>query len=121
MARALLLLLVAACGGQEQPGFDIVRLPQTAYMPAPDAAASPDSGPPDAGPRPAGSFRPVIPPLCFAPPTKPPSEDDSAGDPYPECLGYRTGNQYLDRERTERVRGKVQKPVCCYSVNQGVE
>jgi hypothetical protein len=114
MSRAILaVLIVAACRGQEQPGFDIVRVPQTAYL-TPDAAPAPDAGAPDASGREGGTFRPSIPPLCFTPPPKTPTEDEAV-EAFPECTQYHA-QQYFDEDRTKRAREKAQKPLCCYQV-----
>ena len=125
MSRAMLapmavLVIVAACRGQEQSGVEIVRVPQTAYL-TPDAAVAPDAGGRDAGAREGGAFRPSIPPMCFLPPPRAPSEDESVGDPYAECARYRNGSQYFDESRTERAREKAKKPLCCYQISRDEE
>jgi hypothetical protein len=120
LAPIAVLAVMAACRAEEQPGFDIVRVPQTAYL-TPDAAVAPDAGAPEAGTREGGAFRPSIPPLCFVPPPRAPSEDESVGEPYPECAQYRNGSQYFDKDRTDRAREKAKKPLCCYQISHDEE
>jgi hypothetical protein len=118
LASAAILAVGFACRGQ-RPAFDIVKVPETAYL-TPDAAVAPDAGAPDANRREGGTFRPRIPQLCFAPPSVPPQEEDAADD-HPECARYHPVSQIFDGERTTRVREKVGKPVCCYQVSREEE
>jgi len=123
MTRAMLvpaavLVVGFACRGQ-QPSFDIVKVPETAYL-TPDAAAAPDAGPPDASRREGGTFHARIPQLCYPPPILPPQEEDAASD-HPECAAYHPVSQMFDGERTDRVREKIGRAVCCYQVSRDEE
>jgi hypothetical protein len=111
------LVLAIACHAATGPGFEVDRLPETAYL-TPDAAPPPDGGPREGGAqRDSGALRLVMPSNCVAAPARPPSDDEAASD-FPECPNNKGERLYFDGQKTQRVRDKMQRTVCCYSVPQ---
>ncbi len=110
---------VIACRGAERPGFEVVRVPELAYLSA-DAATTPDAGEREAGPptRGSGTLRLVMPPNCTDVPKREPTEDEAASD-FPECPNYKSQRLIFDTDRTKRAREKMGRPICCYVVPQG--
>lgn len=107
--------MALACRAAEGPRFEVVRLPETAYL-TPDAAAPPDAGAREAGSgRGAGTSKPVLPSNCYAAPAKTPSDDEASSD-FPDCVQAKSERLYLDPEKTRRTREKMgREDVCCYT------
>ena len=102
-ARALLAAVLwsalVACHHDDDPGFEIVRVPQSAY-------AAPDAGHGDGGPalEKDGGSGPLI--VCIPQPS---SDDESSTD----CPETYQGRAYDDRVST-RHRNKGDDAACCY-------
>jgi hypothetical protein len=100
-----LSILGLKCQGTD-PGFDVVRVPQTAYVSS-DASAARDGGPlvGDAG------RGPIV--VCI-PELTDPGEDDKVATEFANCLLHHEGRSF-DSRATERHRKKDdESQVCCY-------
>jgi hypothetical protein len=105
LTRALFVLFVAGCHGDD-PGFDLVHVPQSAYVMPKDAAseaeAAASSG--DGG-------NPVI--VCIKE-LEEAGEDGKVSTDYPTCMLEYEGRRF-DSRVTERHRKKDdESEVCCY-------
>ena len=99
MLRGVVLCAaLVACRNDSDPGFEIVRVPLSAYA-TPDASAPPDGGT-ESGP---SESEPII--VCI----QPQSDDDDS-----DCADSYHGRSY-DEKATERHRRKDgEEHVCCY-------
>ncbi|HEY1960439.1 MAG TPA: hypothetical protein VGH28_32735 [Polyangiaceae bacterium] len=106
-ARAVALCAaLVACRNDSDPGFEIVRVPLSAYA-APDASTRADS---DAGAAGPGEPEPVV--LCITPASK--GDDDENSDDDTDCAATHHGRAY-DSHATDRHRKKDgEEHVCCY-------
>ena len=100
MLRAVVLCAaLVACRNDTDPGFEIVRVPQSAYA-MPDASAPPDAAV-ESG---ASESEPIV--VCIQPQSE--NDDDS------DCADSYHGRSY-DTKATERHRRKDgEEHVCCY-------
>ncbi len=95
------------CQGTD-PGFDVVRVPATAYASA-DASASRDGGALAQGRD--GGREPIV--VCI-PELSEPTEDDKVSSDFGSCLLHHEGRTF-DSHATERHRKKDdESQVCCY-------
>jgi hypothetical protein len=102
LTRLVALLLVASCDSSD-PGFDIVKVPLSAYA-SPDASAKVDGA--VAVGRDAGD--PIV--LCIPKPEK--KDDEESNDD--DCPNEYQGRSY-DEKATTRHRAKDDESnVCCY-------
>ena len=102
---AALAVLAIACRDTRDPGFEIVRVPQSAYAAPPDAGTSEASvATSDAG------ADPVV--LCVSRPESDSKDDDEESSD--DCPKEYHGRHY-DERSTSRHRAKGDDPsVCCY-------
>lgn len=100
LSRAALAILLVACHNDADPGFEVVRVPASAYT-APDAGARDGATIFAAG---DGGAEPLV--LCI----KPPKKDDDESD---DCAKRLEGRVY-DERATTRHRHKGEEDVCCY-------
>jgi hypothetical protein len=100
--------LLAGCHN-EDPGFDVVRVPMSAYA-SPDAASDGDTGPAPDDTR-DGGREPII--VCV-PEISEPGESEDVSHEFPSCLMKHEGRTF-DARATERHRKKDDdSEVCCY-------
>ena len=106
MLKGIALVLIVASCRDDDPGFEIVRVPQSAYVTAPDAGAQLDG---DAAAGDAG-LGPLY--ICI-PQLDEPGEGDEVSEDYPSCKLEHEGRKF-DKRITERHRNKDESEVCCY-------
>ena len=100
MRAVALCVALVACRNDADPGFDIVRVPLSAYA-APDASVQPDAEA-DAAP---SESQPIV--LCIQPQTP---DDDSDSD----CADTYQGRSYDEKATARHRRKDGEEHVCCY-------
>jgi hypothetical protein len=105
LTRAMIVAMVlVACRDTSDPGFEIVKVPRTAYA-SPDASATGEGGVATGR---DGGGDPVV--LCVPKPEK--QEGDESSDD--DCPSAYQGRSY-DEKATTRHRAKDdESTVCCY-------
>ena len=107
-ARAIVpcaALALFGCHNDEGPGFEIVRVPLSAYA-SPDGGARSDGAVAQTADAGAG---PIV--LCVAPKQSSDSDDDESSSD--DCADHYEGRRY-DEKATTRHRNKGEEGVCCY-------
>ena len=107
-AAGVIALALMSCRGEDL-GFDVVKVPKTAYEALPDADVSGDGGVTvavDAG------RGPIV--LCVPEPEDDPDEDADVSEEFARCLIHQEGRTF-DKRATERHRNNGDAgDVCCY-------
>jgi hypothetical protein len=97
-------VLVGGCRGND-PGFDVVRVPATAY-------ASLDGGSSEGGDAGEGGAPSSAMIVCVAAPTEHGDDEEMSSD-YDDCP-LKRGERTLDEHVTKRHRDKDDQTACCY-------
>ncbi len=112
-AALMAALLALACPQAEAPPFEIVRVPESAYL-EPDAAAPPEAAAPDAAQRsPRPPVKAALPSSCFELEAGAPRSADEDED-YPECERRRGRISFFEPTLTHQIRTMLDRNVCCY-------
>ena len=109
MRRVVFALILTAC--REDPAFDVVRLPQTAYGPFDAATSKPVA---DAGPEASDPQHVAVPNIgCWLPDEPLDDEEEVAEAPFDNCPVRHDGGKF-DAKSTAKRRART-RDICCYA------
>jgi hypothetical protein len=108
LSRLMIVAAVAGCHGDD-PGFDVVRVPQTAY-------ATPDGGGLDASDAAHvatrdGGREPAV--VCI-PELEEEGNTDDVSEDFPKCLLKHETRTFDSRATTRHRKKDDESEVCCY-------